>query len=70
MGSGRRDHQEAALVLGAARCHRSERQAVPADNLPAGLVLPMGRYGPAFLAYPNFDIYLEWNNSLVYTTTA
>jgi lytic murein transglycosylase len=43
---------------------------VPADDLPAGLVLPMGRYGPAFLAYPNFDIYLEWNKSLVYTTTA
>jgi peptidoglycan hydrolase-like protein with peptidoglycan-binding domain len=45
-------------------------QAVPADDLPAGLVLPMGRNGPAFLAYPNFDIYLEWNQSLVYTTTA
>jgi lytic murein transglycosylase len=43
---------------------------IPADNLPAGLVLPMGRNGPAFLAYPNFDIYLEWNQSLVYTTTA
>lgn len=43
---------------------------IPADNLPAGLVLPMGRNGPAFLAYPNFDIYLEWNKSLVYTTTA
>jgi lytic murein transglycosylase len=45
-------------------------KAIPADNLPAGLVLPMGRNGPAFLAYPNFDIYLEWNKSLVYTTTA
>jgi lytic murein transglycosylase len=45
-------------------------QPVPADNLPAGLVLPMGRNGPAFLAYPNFDIYLDWNQSLVYTTTA
>jgi len=43
---------------------------VPADNVPAGLLLPMGRNGPAFLAYPNFDIYLEWNKSLVYTTTA
>jgi lytic murein transglycosylase len=43
---------------------------VPADDLPAGLVLPMGRNGPAFLAYPNFDVYLEWNKSLVYTTTA
>jgi lytic murein transglycosylase len=45
-------------------------QPIPADNLPAGLLLPMGRNGPAFLAYPNFDIYLEWNKSLVYTTTA
>jgi lytic murein transglycosylase len=36
----------------------------------AALHLPMGRNGPAFLAYPNFDVYLEWNNSLVYSTTA
>jgi lytic murein transglycosylase len=45
-------------------------KAVPADDMPASLVLPMGRSGPAFLAYPNFDVYLEWNNSLVYCTTA
>ncbi|MGH6736174.1 MAG: lytic murein transglycosylase [Methyloceanibacter sp.] len=44
---------------------------VPADNVPAALVLPMGRDGPAFLAYPNFiNVYLDWNNSLVYSTTA
>lgn len=43
---------------------------VPADNLNASLLLPMGRNGPAFLAYPNFDIYTEWNNSLSYATTA
>ena len=43
---------------------------LPADDVPVGLLLPMGRYGPAFLAYPNFDIYLEWNKSLVYSTTA
>ena len=30
----------------------------------------MGRNGPAFLAYPNFDVYLQWNQSLVYATTA
>ena len=36
----------------------------------ASLLLPMGRNGPAFLAYPNFDVYLIWNNSLVYSTTA
>jgi lytic murein transglycosylase len=43
---------------------------VPADSLQASLLLPMGRNGPAFLAYPNFDIYTEWNNSLSYATTA
>jgi lytic murein transglycosylase len=44
--------------------------AIPADGLPASLVLPMGHLGPAFLAYPNFDVYLQWNQSLVYSTTA
>ena len=45
-------------------------KALPADNGPTGLVLPMGRNGPAFLAYPNFDVYLQWNQSLVYSTSA
>jgi lytic murein transglycosylase len=45
-------------------------RALPADQLPASLLLPMGRLGPAFLAYPNFQVYLKWNNSLVYSTTA
>ena len=45
-------------------------RALKADGLPASLILPMGRRGPAFLAYPNFGVYLEWNQSLVYTTTA
>ncbi len=43
---------------------------LPADNLKASLLLPMGRKGPAFLAYANFDVYLQWNSSLVYSTTA
>ncbi len=44
-----------------------------AGSIPAGeaaLYLPMGRNGPAFLAYHNFDVYLGWNESLVYSTTA
>ena len=40
------------------------------SNLPASLLLPQGRKGPAFLAYPNYNIYLEWNQSFIYTTTA
>ncbi len=49
---------------------RATHGSLPADNLPASLILPMGRNGPAFLAYPNFRVYLEWNESLVYSTTA
>jgi lytic murein transglycosylase len=40
------------------------------DDMPASLLLPMGRMGPAFLAYANFAAYTEWNNSLIYSTTA
>jgi lytic murein transglycosylase len=43
---------------------------LPADNLQASLILPMGRLGPAFLAYPNFKSYTEWNAAIVYATTA
>ncbi len=39
-------------------------------GLSAALVLPQGRKGPAFLAYPNFNVYLEWNQSFIYTTSA
>ncbi len=39
-------------------------------NLPAALILPQGRKGPAFLTYPNFNIYLQWNQSFIYTTSA
>jgi lytic murein transglycosylase len=45
-------------------------RALPNDSLPSSLLLPMGRTGPAFLAYPNFAAYTEWNNSLIYSTTA
>lgn len=42
-----------------------------ADNgLKAGLALPMGRKGPAFLTYDNFDVYIEWNQSFTYALTA
>ena len=48
----------------------ADGRSLPADDLPASLLLPMGRRGPAFLVYQNFQIYLQWNNSLVYSTTA
>jgi lytic murein transglycosylase len=48
----------------------ADGRPLAADSLPASLLLPMGRSGPAFLAYQNFQVYLQWNNSLVYSTTA
>jgi lytic murein transglycosylase len=44
--------------------------ALGPDTAQASVLLPMGRKGPAFLAYPNFRVYFEWNQSLVYVTTA
>lgn len=40
------------------------------SKLQASIVLPQGRKGPAFIAYPNFHVYFEWNQSFIYVTTA
>jgi len=40
------------------------------NGLTAGVMLPMGHKGPAFLTYDNFDVYLHWNQSITYTLTA
>lgn len=48
----------------------ADGRPLPKDELSASVLLPMGRTGPAFLAYPNFAAYTEWNNSLIYSTTA
>ncbi len=45
-------------------------KALPADTMAASLVLLQGKGGPAFLAYDNFKIFTEWNQSLNYATTA
>jgi lytic murein transglycosylase len=41
-----------------------------APGLAASVLLPQGRNGPAFLAYPNYRVLFEWNKSFVYVTTA
>ena len=48
---------------------RAAHGTLAADALPASLILPMGRHGPAFLAYPNFQAFLGWNSAYVYSTT-
>ena len=39
-------------------------------NSQAAVLLPQGRNGPAFLIYPNFRVFFEWNQSFIYVTTA
>jgi lytic murein transglycosylase len=71
------DWQQADLKITHPRSQWAEWGVRAADGTPleadgkgASLLLPMGRNGPAFLAYPNFHVYLDWNQSLVYATTA
>jgi lytic murein transglycosylase len=40
------------------------------DGRDASILLPQGRNGPAFMAYPNYRVLFEWNQSFVYVTTA
>ena len=54
----------------AAGVTRADGSALPADDVPAALLLPMGRLGPAFLGYQNFSIYWEWNQSSNYSLAA
>ena len=49
---------------------RARNGSLGPSNLEASVLLPMGRDGPALLAYPNFGVYFEWNKSFVYVTTA
>jgi len=46
------------------------RNSQLAGHLEASLLLPQGRKGPAFLAYPNFRVYFDWNQSFTYVLTA
>ena len=41
-------------------------QPLPAGDLDAAVLVPMGHRGPAFLVYPNFEVILEWNRSQSY----
>ncbi|MFC5066580.1 lytic murein transglycosylase [Flaviflagellibacter deserti] len=48
---------------------RADGKPITGPN--SSMLLPMGRHGPAFLAYPNFkNVYLTWNQSLTYSITA
>ncbi len=43
---------------------------LPMASAQASIVIPQGRNGPAFIAYPNFNVLFEWNQSFTYVLTA
>jgi len=49
---------------------RAREGALDDGRLEASILLPQGRGGPSFIAYPNFRVYFEWNQSFTYVTTA
>ncbi|WP_146584936.1 lytic murein transglycosylase [Puniceibacterium confluentis] len=46
------------------------RSGTLTETLDASILLPEGKDGPAFIAYPNFRVYFEWNQSFTYVLTA
>ena len=48
----------------------ADGRPLPSDTLPASVLVLQSRTGPTFLAYENFSIFTEWNQSLNYATTA
>ena len=49
---------------------RAREGALDDGRLEASILLPQGRGGPSFIAYPNFRVYFEWNQSFTYVMTA
>ena len=49
---------------------RGRHKPLASGDVRASVLLPQGHKGPAFLVYPNFRVFIEWNESLIYITTA
>ena len=45
---------------------RANGATLPLSNIPATVLLPTGRKGPAFLIYSNFRVVMQWNQSESY----
>jgi len=63
-------HTELTVAQWAALGVKARKGALASGDLAASIILPMGHKGPAFISYPNFKVYFEWNQSFVYVTTA
>ena len=48
-----------ALEVGGLGSDAGDGKPLPNDNMPASVVLPLGQFGPTFMAYDNFQAYLK-----------
>jgi membrane-bound lytic murein transglycosylase B len=48
---------------------RADGGAFPAEIASAALMLPSGAASPAFLVYPNYQVFLKWNRSQYFALT-
>jgi hypothetical protein len=62
-------NQPAPMSAWAAMGVKGKSKPLP-SGMKGAVLLPMGRNGPAFMAFPNFEVYFEWNKSFIYVTTA
>lgn len=45
---------------------RADGSALPAADMRAAVIVPMGHLGPAFMVYSNFEVIMKWNRSQAY----
>lgn len=48
---------------------QARQGSLPSGNLRASVLLPQGHRGPAFMAFDNFHVLFEWNQSFTYVLT-
>ncbi|MDO8861064.1 lytic murein transglycosylase [Haliea sp. E1-2-M8] len=48
---------------------RSDGGPLPESELQAGILVPAGAAGPAFMVYDNFDVIMRWNRSESYAVS-
>ena len=63
-----RDIRLSAAEWSAMGVRMRDGSSVP--DLSAALLAPQGDRGPKWLAFPNFDVFTEWNKSYTYSLTA
>lgn len=63
-------HQKMRVSDWAAMGVQARDGQLASSGYNASIIVPQGYRGPAFIAYPNFEIYFEWNQSFTYVMTA